>query len=75
MLNSLDQGIFSTNYGAWSGTLHTVIYYPAQLKAGLTLGGPLPFIFDFKKWLLGDNFHVKRINGQLDSNIPFVQMT
>lgn len=75
LMNDLNKGVFSTNYGAWSGTLHTAIYYPDTLRAGLALGGDrLPFIFDFNKWLQGESLHVKRINGELDTHIPFVNM-
>lgn len=75
MMNNIDKGVFSTNYGAWSGTLHTSLFYPKQLKVGLTLGGDrLPFMFNFSAWLNGDHLKVKRINGELDTNIPFVNM-
>lgn len=75
MMNDLDKEIFSTNYGAWSGTLHTAIYYPKELKVGITLGGDrLPLIFDVTTWLHGEKFKIKQIKGQLKTHTPFVNM-
>lgn len=75
MMNDSDIGIFSTNYGAWSGTIHTALFYPQQLKMGLSLGSDrLPFMFDFGKWVAGEDVNVKTLNGQLDTSIPFGNM-
>ena len=75
MMNDADKGVFSTNYGAWSGTLHTSIYYPKELKVGIALGGDrLPLTIDVNTWLRGENFKAKRIKGQLDTTTPFVNM-
>ena len=75
MMNDSNKGVFSTNYGAWSGTLHTSIYYPKELKVGFALGGDrMPLILDVNTWIRGDSFKVKQIKGQLDTNTPFVHM-
>ena len=75
MMNDSHKGVFSTNYGAWSGTLHTSIYYPKELKVGFALGGDrMPLILDVNTWIRGDSFKVKQIKGQLDTNTPFVHM-
>ena len=74
-MNDSDKGVFSTNYGAWSGTLHTSIYYPKELKVGFALGGDrMPLIIDVNTWLYGRKFKAKRLKGELDSNSPFVHM-
>src|SRR5690625_317226 len=75
LMNDTTTGIFSTNYGAWSGTLHTAIYYPDKLRIGFTIGGDrFPFIFHFKKWVHGEDVRVKRINGLLLAKDPFINM-
>jgi len=75
MMNDTDQGVFSKKYGAWAGTLHTAAYFPKEMKAWLALGGDrLPFIFNFDQWLKGENVNVKRIKGELDTNLPFINM-
>src|SRR5699024_8630995 len=75
MMNDSDIGVFSNNYGAWSGTIHTALFYPEKLKMGLSLGGDrLPYMFDFGKWVAGDNVNVKTLNGQLNTNISFGNM-
>lgn len=76
MMNDSKRGIFSTNYGSWSGTLHTAVYYPEKLQVGFALGGDrLPFMLKFNDWLESEQFNVKRINGELESKIPFAHMT
>lgn len=75
MMNDSDIGVFSSNYGAWSGTIHTALFYPEKVKVGLSLGSDrLPYIFDFGKWLAGEDVNVRKLNGQLDTNIPFGNM-
>src|SRR5699024_2663726 len=34
MMNNQERGVFSSNYGAWSGTIHTAIYHPKKLEVG-----------------------------------------
>lgn len=72
MMNNKEEDIFGTEYKASSGTLHTAIYYPKTIIAGLALSANRPpFMFDFKKWLAGERLPVKRIKGELDSIYPF----
>ncbi|MET3698483.1 predicted choloylglycine hydrolase [Bacillus oleivorans] len=76
MLNDAAKHVFSKKYAASAGTLHTTAYFPKDLKTWIALGGDrMPLIFDFKQWLQGDNTHAKRIKGELETDLPFVQMT
>ncbi len=75
MMNDSDKGVFSNQYKNWSGTIHTSAYFPKELKAWFALGGDRePVIFDFGKWLEGENIHLKRILGKVDTDLPFVHM-
>lgn len=75
MMNDMDGGIFSTNYGAWSGTLHTALYDAKKLLAGFAIGGNrLPYMISFMDWLQGKKLNVKKINGKIKSNVPFIHM-
>lgn len=75
LLNDSSKEIFSSKYGAWAGTLHTAAYLPQDLKVWFSLGGDqMPVIFDFGKWLKGENTLIKRINGKIDSKHGFVNM-
>lgn len=73
LMNNKEYEVFSTNYGAWSGTLHTALYLPKEKKIGFTIGSDrLPYIFNFATWLEGRNSTVKKINGKLESKHPFL---
>ena len=73
LMNGRDRGVFSTNYGAWSGTIHTSIMRPKTLQMGFTLGSDrLPYIVDFQKWVDGEDLRVKQINGQLETTGTFM---
>ncbi|GAB3042798.1 C45 family autoproteolytic acyltransferase/hydolase [Virgibacillus ainsalahensis] len=75
MLNDTDRGVFSDKYKQWAGTIHTSAYFPKQKKAGFALGGDRePLMFDFEKWLQGDNITAKRILGEVNTEVPFVHM-
>lgn len=75
MLNDTDKGVFSKQYKSWAGTIHTSGYLPKQKKAWFALGGDRePLIFDFHKWLQGENITAKRILGGVDTDLPFVHM-
>ncbi len=75
MLNGTDNGVFSKQYKNWSGTIHTSGYFPKQKKAWFALGGDRePVIFDFAKWLEGEAFTIKRVLGEVDTDLPFVHM-
>lgn len=76
MMNDPNKGVFSTKYGAWSGTLHTSIYRPQTMQVGFAIGGNRdPLIFNFNDWINGKSFKVKQIKGKLDTDTPFVHMT
>lgn len=75
MMNDPTNDVFSNNYGAWSGTIHTAFYHPKQLQAGISIGANrLPLAIDFKSWLAGTPLNAVRINGELDTTTPFVNM-
>src|SRR5699024_7086721 len=67
MLDDTDRGVFSSQYKNWSGTIHTAAYFPKQKKVWFALGGDRdPLIFDFAKWMKGENVTTKRILGEVD---------
>lgn len=75
VMNSLDEGIASTKYDAFAGTIHTSVYLPKELKALFVIGlDRKPVVFDFNKWLKGENVNVTKIKGELDFHVPFVNM-
>ncbi|KKK34655.1 choloylglycine hydrolase [Salinicoccus sediminis] len=75
VMNSPAEGVFSEKYDAAAGTIHTSVYLPGELKAWFVIGPDrAPVIFDFAKWLRGDNVNVTRIKGMLRYDRPFVNM-
>lgn len=75
VMNNPDHGVFSKKYDAAAGTIHTSVYFPKSLKAWFVIGPDRePVIFDFAKWLKGDNVSVKQIKGELEYHRPFVNM-
>ncbi|QHE51006.1 C45 family peptidase [Pontibacillus sp. HMF3514] len=75
LLNDTDQGVFSKQYKNWSGTIHTSAYFPQEMKTWIALGGDQePIEFDFDEWLQGDSIPQKRIEGEVDTELPFVHM-
>jgi predicted choloylglycine hydrolase len=75
LLNDSHQGVFSKKYTTASGTLHTASYLAQTLKVGFAIGPDrLPFMFDFDGWLQGERLYAKRINGRIDTHLPFVHM-
>ncbi|MCG1010714.1 acyl-CoA--6-aminopenicillanic acid acyltransferase [Salinicoccus sp. ID82-1] len=75
VMNNPDHGIFSHKYDASAGTIHTSVYFPKELKAWFVIGpDKQPVIFDFSKWLRGNNVNVKQIKGTLEYDRPFVNM-
>lgn len=75
MFNNKDGGIFSSKYKDWAGTIHTSAYFPKKKQAWFALGGDQqPVIFDFAKWLQGENIPLERITGEVDTDLPFVHM-
>ncbi len=75
VMNDPAHGVFSNKYDASAGTIHTSVYFPKELKAWFVIGpDKKPVIFDFNKWLKGDNVNVKQIKGTLEYHRPFVNM-
>ncbi|MBY7145070.1 acyl-CoA--6-aminopenicillanic acid acyltransferase [Virgibacillus sp. NKC19-3] len=75
VMNDPDYGVFSNKYDAAAGTIHTSTYFPKERKAWFVIGPDRkPVIFDFSKWLRGENVNVKQIKGELDYPAPFVNM-
>ncbi|MBM7692764.1 putative choloylglycine hydrolase [Peribacillus deserti] len=75
LLNDPAQGVFSNLYSSWAGTIHTSAYFPREMKTWMALGGDQqPVEFDFAKWLQGEDVKIKRITGEIDTDIPFVHM-
>ncbi|MBB6453267.1 putative choloylglycine hydrolase [Salirhabdus euzebyi] len=75
LLNDTDKGVFSTLYESWAGTIHTSAYFPKTLKTWFALGGDQePTVFDFAKWLNGENESREKITGEVDTDIPFAHM-
>jgi predicted choloylglycine hydrolase len=75
LMNGSDRGVFSDLYGSWAGTIHTSAYLPREMKAWFALGGDRePAVFDFDKWLKGEDIMLTKITGEVDTDIPFVHM-
>lgn len=75
LLNDTGKGVFSKKYGAWAGTIHTAAYFPKEMSVWFSLGGDQkPLVFNFKKWLQGENTNIKRVKGLLDARSGFVNM-
>ncbi len=75
LLNETNKGVFSKLYGSWAGTIHTSAYFPNKLEAWCALGGDQkPNIFNFAEWLNGTDFSIAKIEGEVDTDIPFVNM-
>ncbi|KAA0561504.1 acyl-CoA--6-aminopenicillanic acid acyltransferase [Bacillus sp. CH30_1T] len=75
LMNDTDKGVFSDLYGSWAGTIHTSAYFPNELKAWFALGGDRePVVFDFAKWLEGEDVVHEKIKGEVDTDIPFVHL-
>jgi predicted choloylglycine hydrolase len=75
LLNDTDKGVFSKLYGSWAGTIHTSAYFPKERKAWLALGGDQePTKIDFSKWLEGKDLSINKVEGMVDTDIPFANM-
>ncbi|SHN06926.1 C45 family autoproteolytic acyltransferase/hydolase [Gracilibacillus kekensis] len=75
LLNDKDKGLFSNQYYNWAGTIHTVGYFPESLEVWFSLGGDQdPMTFNFEEWLGNVDFPIERINGEVDTTIPFLNM-
>ncbi|MBS4201607.1 acyl-CoA--6-aminopenicillanic acid acyltransferase [Bacillus sp. FJAT-49732] len=75
ILNDKEDEIFSGKYDASAGTIHTSAYVPRERKALFAIGGDrMPVIFDFKRFLEGENINITRIKGILNYDTPFINM-
>ncbi|MFC4404130.1 C45 family autoproteolytic acyltransferase/hydolase [Gracilibacillus xinjiangensis] len=75
LLNDSDKGLFSNQYKNWAGTIHTAAYFPEELEAWFALGSnKTPAIFPFGKWLKGLDLSIDDIEGEVDTDIPFLHM-
>ncbi|MBM7553645.1 C45 family autoproteolytic acyltransferase/hydolase [Thalassobacillus pellis] len=75
LMNDTDMGVFSKKYKSWAGTIHTSAYLPNEMVTWFALGGDRePVVFDFGKWLKGEDVMLEKITGEVDTSIPFVHM-
>jgi len=75
LLNHQGNEIFSNQYDASAGTIHTTAYLPREMKALYAIGGNrMPVIFDFHSILAGETTNIKQIKGRLEYDQPFVNM-
>jgi predicted choloylglycine hydrolase len=75
LLNDTNRGVFSKLYDSWAGTIHTSAYFPKELESWFVLGGDQdPTKFNFAKWLQGEDFRLKRVEGEVETEIPFPNM-
>ena len=72
LMNDTDKGVFSELYKSWAGTIHTAAYFPETLETWFALGGDRdPVVFDFQKWLDGEDFDFHALDGELATDIEF----
>ncbi|MFB1080931.1 C45 family autoproteolytic acyltransferase/hydolase [Jeotgalibacillus sp. JSM ZJ347] len=65
-------GIFKKNYGSWSGTIHTAVYDPVNMKVYFGAGeNAVPLEINFKEWLAGERYPVTKIFGEVDTKERF----
>ncbi|TFD93585.1 C45 family peptidase [Jeotgalibacillus sp. R-1-5s-1] len=75
LMNDKDKGVFSELYDQWAGTIHTAGYLPGEMKTWIALGGNQePVEFDFGQWLKGEDFRLEQIQGEVNTDLPFVHM-
>lgn len=75
LLNNSHHGVFSHHYGTFSGTLHTAIYLPKQMKLGMAIGeNKQPLVFDFATLINSERLRLKKIKGQLQAKSPFINV-
>ncbi|MBM7633241.1 C45 family autoproteolytic acyltransferase/hydolase [Geomicrobium sediminis] len=75
LLNNPEEDVFSLKYTSWSGTIHTSLYEPEKLRASIGIGGnQKPYTFDFHDWLEGNDLNLAKLEGIVDTELPFVHM-
>ncbi|EZH65159.1 choloylglycine hydrolase [Bacillaceae bacterium JMAK1] len=75
LLNNPEEDVFSLKYTSWSGTIHTSLYEPEKMRASIGIGGnQKPYSFDFQDWLEGNDLTLAKLEGIVDTDLPFVHM-
>src|SRR5699024_8131891 len=75
LLNERERNVFSPQYDASAGQIHTAAYLPTERKAFFAIGGnQMPVIFDINDFIIGKKTFVKQMNGKLEYHKPFVNM-
>ncbi|SDY14062.1 C45 family autoproteolytic acyltransferase/hydolase [Salimicrobium album] len=75
LLNDRSRGVFSELYDQWAGTIHTSGYLVHDKRIWFALGGDQsPVVLDFSTWLEGENIPLARIEGEVNTRVPFVHM-
>jgi predicted choloylglycine hydrolase len=66
ILNDLDKGIAKTDYGNWSGTIHSAVYDTRSLQVLAGIGPDAkPAAVSFSDWLKGERFRIKKLRGRI----------
>ena len=72
LFNDPKYDIYSKLFGSWSGTIHTSMYEPDQMKAWIALGeNGTPVCIDFERWLNHDELDITKLHGEIDTEIQF----
>lgn len=75
LFNDPEKGVFSKLYKSWAGTLHTAAYFPRELKTWLIIGeSKKQKEINFSDWLDGEEISFSKINGKVDTDIPFLHL-
>ncbi|CAM3728211.1 C45 family autoproteolytic acyltransferase/hydolase [Alkalicoccus chagannorensis] len=65
-LNHLEYGVAKTDYGNWSGTIHTAVYDTRGLKVTAGIGvDARPAVIDFGSWLRGEKLRLRSLRGKI----------
>ncbi|SEQ15596.1 C45 family autoproteolytic acyltransferase/hydolase [Piscibacillus halophilus] len=73
--NDSEAGVFADQYKSWAGTIHTSLYLPHEMEVWFTLGANRdPVVFDFRKWLNGEDVPLTRMFGAVDTDLGFANM-
>lgn len=72
LFNSPEYEIYSKLFKSWSGTIHTSMYQPDQMKAWIALGeNNTPICINFNQWLAGHELTTPSFDGYIDTDIQF----
>ncbi|SES24808.1 C45 family autoproteolytic acyltransferase/hydolase [Salipaludibacillus aurantiacus] len=65
-LNESVYGVGKSDYGNWSGTIHTALYDTKLLEVTAGVGlNALPVSISFSDWLKGERLRIKKIRGKV----------